>query len=240
MEAEEKDKKETADADAVVPFQMDPGADDAGGEERKKKKTLTKSKKKERAKRASERRAKRRVSVAESAASVVPNATQRKFQRAFEEIDKDKSGELDFDELLDVCGGADADAGDVRALFEHLDEDGSGAVSAKELLRELKDNAEAREMASQFDGLSKILKIANRTKRKQAVKNVGSETSSRLHRRRTSLSDRLAEYKKRKVTSEDAATSEEQTQAKRRKSSSVRRRRPTRLTLFEKAKGPEV
>ena len=140
---------------------------------------------------------------------------QDRFTAAFAKIDDDGSGELDYAELLTVCGGIDID-GDVRALFEHLDEDGSGTISAKELLRELRTNPEARMMAGKFEGLQKFVKIANRTKqRRKSSSSIqiselhheshGEVTKSRLKSRRASLQGRLDLHLEREATRRAAA-----------------------------------
>ena len=91
-----------------------------------------------------------------------------KLEKLYAMLDTDGSGEVDFKELCAVCNAHTAEEeASVRALFDMLDLDQSGAVNCEELEKALKEDAEARELADQFDALHDFVLMFKVKKKKR-------------------------------------------------------------------------
>jgi len=69
------------------------------------------------------------------------NPTETELQDMINEVDGDGSGEIDFDEFLQLMGSKmkDSDAeSELRAAFRAFDKDGNGSINATELREAMK------------------------------------------------------------------------------------------------------
>ena len=78
---------------------------------------------------------------------------------AFQKLDANGDGSLDFDEFRAVCGGDD-DA-KVRKLFDMLDLDLSGSLEVEELANALQRDPEAAELARSFHSLQDLVDLSS-------------------------------------------------------------------------------
>ena len=76
-------------------------------------------------------------------------------EKAFESIDKDHSGKLDWEEWQEICAGEDPDA--ARRLFELLDADRSGTVEMREFYGAMRKNREVIALAMRFSALRELV-----------------------------------------------------------------------------------
>ena len=135
----------------------------ASGEKTKlpKRKTMDKVKKK-----------KRRNSITVESPFRIPEM--------FNAMDADKSGGIDFDEFSRVCKSQNK--ADVRKLFEMLDRDGDGTITARELTRTMRTDEEARALAMQFGSLKTWLVVQAKKGSKKTTKNEVKAKSLVRHR----------------------------------------------------------
>ena len=91
---------------------------------------------------------------------------QVKVQNAFDKLDSNGDGQLTFEEFKAACGGADGD-GNVRKLFDLLDEDKGGTVDVRELAHALRLSDEARQMAAQYETLQELVKLSSQRKKRR-------------------------------------------------------------------------
>ena len=79
-------------------------------------------------------------------------------------------GEITFDEFKEVCSHDAGDhEGDVKKLFDMLDEGMGGTLHCDEMVHALRNNAEAKELASQFAALHDFVEFAKVKKKKYSV-----------------------------------------------------------------------
>ena len=89
-----------------------------------------------------------------------------KLHRAFRVLDADHSGEIDFEEFVEVCESQDRVA--VLKLFELIDEDHGGSIDEDELVHALQHNKEARTLAARFPPLQRLVGMSREERRQRA------------------------------------------------------------------------
>ena len=82
------------------------------------------------------------------------------LQRAYETLDDNADGSLDFDEFAKACCADPAADPGVRRLFDLLDEDRSGSIEAAEIVHALRVNDEASELAERYDKLRDLVRVS--------------------------------------------------------------------------------
>ena len=129
------------------------------------------SKRKKKKKRAPTVKARARHTVVKERSKL--KAQLGKLNAAFGALGPSGNGQLSLDQFLAACrvvAGDDEGRRDATALFQLLDEDGSGGLECAELAHALKTNAEAAALARKFAGLRQLVRLATaRAKRKQTM-----------------------------------------------------------------------
>ena len=107
-----------------------------------------------------------------------------KLHRAFRVLDVDHSGEIDFEEFIEVCESQDRVA--VLKLFELIDEDHGGSINENELVHALQHNKEARTLAAQFPPLQNLVGMTREERRERArSRRKASKRKSGMRRRQS-------------------------------------------------------
>ena len=84
------------------------------------------------------------------------------IRKVFAIMDADSNANLDFEELLAICGDHDgndtehSNDADVRKFFDMLDENSSGLIDGEEMVHALRTSDEALALAKSFEGLRKL------------------------------------------------------------------------------------
>ena len=79
---------------------------------------------------------------------------------AFQALDANGDGALDYDEFFAVCGGHEQDADKVRKLFDLLDEDHGGTLEVEEIGHALEHDRAAAELAKTFEALHDLVDLS--------------------------------------------------------------------------------
>lgn len=84
----------------------------------------------------------------------------------FDLIDRDKSGEIDIEELADplISAGITKSMSEVKDIVRKIDEDGSSSVDFHEFLKMMKDDKNATEVSAYSKGVNKIQSTRNKKK----------------------------------------------------------------------------
>ena len=91
---------------------------------------------------------------------------EQKLHNAFQTLDADHSGHVDFEEFVEICQSEDRIS--VLKLFELIDEDHGGTIEEEELVHCMKTNKEARVLAANFPALQSLVGLSREERRERA------------------------------------------------------------------------
>ena len=110
---------------------------------------------------------------------------------AFQKLDANGDGSLDFEEFFSVCGGDDRES--VRELFDLLDEDLGGTIDVNEIAHALEHNHQARELAKHFDALHDLVDLSKARSHRHHHHKHGSKHHHHKKQHKVVVKEKIAE-----------------------------------------------